>query len=304
MNQLGGYMHPKYGDSLREFGEPVQLPRCGGSILERSIPGTTYHDAMGCYPLFVCNDWTQLSLDLEDMREKLVSLALVTDPFGKYDEVYLRQCFNDVVRVFKEHFIADLHRPLDSTVSSHHRYYARKAVRNLLLEECQEPARSIDEWVTLYANLVNRHNLKGVKAFSRETFAKQLSIPGTVMLRAMQQGVPVAAQVWFVQGDVAYSHLTAISEEGYAMRASYALYWFAMEFFSGKVRWLDFGAGAGVKSDGKDGLTRFKKGWSTGTRTAYFCGRIFDPEKYAEIVKVKGIGPTEYFPAYRKGEFG
>ena len=86
--------------------------------------------------------------------------------------------------------------------------------------------------------------------------------------------------------------------------ASYALYWSAMECFKGKVKWLDIGAGAGTKEDDKKGLAWFKKGWSNGTRMAYFCGRILDRSKYSEILRIKGISKDEsYFPAYRKGEF-
>jgi hypothetical protein len=59
-----GYMHPNYAHSLREFGEPRELPGSGGWILERIIPGTPYRDAMGCYPLFACNDWSKLANDL------------------------------------------------------------------------------------------------------------------------------------------------------------------------------------------------------------------------------------------------
>ena len=59
-----------------------------------------------------------------------------------------------------------------------------------------------------------------------------------------------------------------------------------------------------INNDGTDGLSRFKRGWSTGTRTAYFCGRIFDHARYSEIMSVEGGGTTDYFPAYRKGELG
>ena len=62
-------------------------------------------------------------------------------------------------------------------------------------------------------------------------------------------------------------------------------------------------AGAGVEANSTDGLSRFKKGWSTGTRTVYFCGRIFNHTKYSEIVRAKGISVSNYFPAYRRGEF-
>jgi hypothetical protein len=51
-------------------------------------------------------------------------------------------------------------------------------------------------------------------------------------------------------------------------------------------------------------LSRFKRGWATGTRTAYFCGRIFDRANYREITRASGCMATDYFPAYRQGEFG
>ncbi len=304
---MTGYMHSNYSESQSEFGAPMELPRCGGWVLKRRIAASDSFDAMGCYPLFFCRDWAQLGSDLENLKKdaaaNLVSLSLVSDPFGEYDEPYLRHCFKDVVIPFKEHFIVDLQRPLNEFVSAHHRYYARKGLKSMLIEESPEPAQFVDEWVDLYANLIDRHNLYGIKAFSREAFVKQLSIPGTVMLRVLHQGIPVAAQIWFVQGEVGYSHLTSMNEAGYALRASYALYGFALEHFAGKVRWLDLGAGAGTKNGGTDGLSEFKRGWSSGTRTAYFCGRIFNHERYEEHVKAKSITSTDYFPAYRKGEF-
>jgi hypothetical protein len=271
--------------------------------LERQIPGFLYYDAMGCYPLFFCQDWSQLCVDLEDIGDELTSIALVTDPFGVYDRAYLEQCF-DMVTPFKEHFVVDCSQPMDVIVSKHHRYYARKALKSVHVEKCQDPTQFLSEWVSLYATLIDRHNLKGIKTFSRMAFAKQLSIPGMVMFRAVSQGVTVGLDLWYVQGEVAYGHLVAYSPLGYKLRASYALKWYLIRYFADKVRWIDLGGGAGVGSKNADGLSHFKRDWSTGTRTAYFCGRIFDHERYMEIVKAKGITDTDYFPAYRSGEFG
>ena len=69
------------------------------------------------------------------------------------------------------------------------------------------------------------------------------------------------------------------------------------------MRWLGLGAGAGVTTSVEDGLTRFKKGWATGTRPASFCGRIFDSERYRELCRKGGADDGRYFPAYRSGEF-
>src|SRR5207244_6057978 len=101
-----GYSHQLYADSLAEFGSPIHLARCDGWSLKRQVPGSEEVDAMGCYPLFTCDDWEFLRADLDGLSEGLVSLALVTDPFGDYSESYLRECFRDVVIPFKEHFVA------------------------------------------------------------------------------------------------------------------------------------------------------------------------------------------------------
>jgi hypothetical protein len=298
---LTGYLHPGYAESLAEFGIPRELPRCGGWILERQIPGFSDHDAMGCYPLFLCQDWSQLHADLEDIGTDLVSLVLVTDPFGTYDPAYLRQCFRDVVIPFKDHFIVDLQYPLNKIVSKYNRKNSRKALKNLYVEKCQEPTQHLEEWLVLYNTLIDRHNIRGIRAFSKLTFVKQLSLPGIIMFRALFKDTTVGAHLWYVQGEVAYSHLSAYNSLGYDLRASYALQWFAIEYFADKVRWLN--QGAGIKHDGTDGLSQFKRDWSTGTRTVYLCGRIFNQKRYVEIVKSKGLPETNYFPAYRQGEF-
>ncbi len=299
-----GYKHPSYAKSLEKFGIPVKLPKSNGWILKRQIPRFADYDGMGCYPLFSCQDWSQLFDDLENIRNDLVCLSAVIDPFGEYDPLHLSRCFKDVVIPFKEHFIVDLNRPLRSFVSEHHRRYARKSLKVLQVERCENPPEFIDLWVDLYASLIRRHNIKGILAFSKSAFYTQLNVPGIVVFQAIYEDTTVGMLLWYLQNDVAYYHLGAFSGSGYELRASFGLFWTAIEYFANeKLRWLDLGAGAGVNNDSTDGLTRFKQGWSTDKRTTYFCGRIFDRAKYSEIVKAKNISDTDYFPAYRSGEF-
>lgn len=299
-----GYLHPDYAKSLTEYGTPRELPRCRGWILERAIPGTIYRDAMGSYPLFLCQDWSQLHLDLEDWGSDIISLAVVTDPFGAYDLAYLRRCFCDVVIPYKQHFVVDLSQSPGAFVSRHHQRYARKALREMQVERCPDPVQIADEWTRLYAHLIERHGINGLTRFSRSIFAEQLAVPGMVVLRATQAGTTIGMTLWYIYGDVSYYHLGAYSPDGYKLRASFALFWAAIAYFAGTgLRWLNLGAGAGIKESKADGLHRFKRGWSTGVLTAYFCGRIFDRERNLEIVKMKDASTTGYFPAYRQGEF-
>ena len=80
--------------------------------------------------------------------------------------------------------------------------------------------------------------------------------------------------------------------------------WSALEYFVGKVKWVLLGAGAGLETTNNDGLSAFKRGWATGTRPVYFCGRILNRHQYSELARNCGKPDTTYFPVYRAGEFG
>lgn len=298
-----GYLHPNYAQSFAEFGQPLELPHCGGWILKRRIPGFSYFDAMGCYPLFLCHDWKQIDHDLELLKREIVALSLVTDPFGSYDLDTLRQNFNLVIP-YKEHYVIECIESIDKIISKNHRYQSRKAFRKVTVERCLEPWKSLDEWTKLYDNLISRHQLKGIHTFSKNAFSIQLKIPGIIMFQALFQGEIVGAMISFILGETGYAHLIALSETGYDLNASYALFWQTLEYLSHKVHWISIGASAGItKNSSGSGLDFFKRGWSNQTKTSYFCGRIFDPEKYSDIIATKNLPTTDYFPAYRKGEF-
>jgi hypothetical protein len=299
-----GYSHRGYAEALAEFGAPRLLSRSGGWLLERAIPGTSYRDAMGCYPLFACDDWTRLDQDLDDLRGEWVSVALVADPFGVHNEALLRKCFPDMVVAFKDHLITDLTQPPDSFINPQHRRKAERAQERLNVELCDDPLRFVDDWINLYANLTNRHSIQGLTAFSAASFQSQLAVPGISMFRATQHDETVGITLWYTDRGVAYYHLGAYSDVGYELEASFAIFRYALEHFTKQgLKWLNLGAGAGLANQ-TDGLTRFKRGWATGTRPAYFCGRIFDRQKYEEAMNARDVAASDYFPAYRKGEFG
>lgn len=259
---------------------------------------------MGCYPLFMCEDWSKLNADLAQVGKDLVCLSLVTDPFGEGDIEKLLQWFPDLVKPFKQHFVIDLSRAPETFVDSHHRRNTRKAFSKLAVEKCADPPDVLDDWVDLYRTLIKRHGITGIAAFSRESFAKQLAVPGIVAFRAVHDRSTVGMLLWYEQGKRAYYHLGAYSALGYELRASFALFDYSIKYFAQReLEWLSLGSGAGLGANEESGLGRFKQGWSTGVRTVYFCGRIFDADRYAEILRAQNLVASDYFPAYRQGEF-
>ncbi|MBA2603305.1 MAG: hypothetical protein H0U94_06940, partial [Acidobacteria bacterium] len=258
------------------------MPRCGGFVLRRRIPQTAADDAMGCYPLFACQHWRCLGEDVTALGEETVALSLVTDPLGDYGPEELRTIFPDLCRPYKDHFVVDLDRGY-AVPSTHHRRNVRRAQGSIEVERSPDPAGHAAEWVSLYQQLIARYEVRGIPAFSPVSLVCQLQVPGLTMFRGVYRGVTAGITLWYTQGDSAYYHLGAYSGVGYAMHASFAIFHQAIEHFRGRVRILSLGAGAGAWGDGTDGLTRFKRGWATGTRPAWLCGRIFDHRRYAAL---------------------
>ncbi len=303
---MTGYLNAAYAASFDEVGVPRWLPNCDGWILKRQVPGTSLQDAMGCYPVFCCRDWHRLSDDLTELetQRELVCLSLVTDPFGDFDERSLRGWFPHRSMAYKEHFVRDLSLPVDRFLPENHIRNAARGLKSLTLELCQPPHNHADEWIALYRNLTSRHSITGFAAFSDRTLAAQLSVPGIYAWRALYRDRAVGMVLWYRCGDVAYYHLAAFSDEGYEQRASFALFITAIESFASMgVRRLGLGAGSGVAGACEDGLTRFKRGWSSGTRTVYFCGRIYDSAAYEALRRSRGSADSSLFPAYRAAEF-
>ena len=301
--ELFGYLNPIYGASLGYLGLPIRLPRSGGCLLSRPIPGTSLHDAIGPYPLLCCTDWSALADDFEDLEEDFVSITAVADPLSSHGGISgLSKAFPDLLRPFKQHCVVDLRLPVDCFVSSHHRYYARRALKLLKVECVHHPLDYLDEWTNLYSVLSKRHLISSFARFSRNAFRQQLAIPGLIMLRALHGSETVGMTLWYQQQDRVYSHLSAYNAKGYALRASYALFGTALDLFAAQgMATLLLGAGAGLENK-KDGLLQFKRGWATGTCTAYLCGRICNRQRNADLVKKYGFDSRDFFPPYRAME--
>jgi hypothetical protein len=294
------YDAPEYAASLQEFGTPRRLNAGQGWVLQRPLVGGGW-DVVGCYPFFRCRNWDGLVMDLDQLRQAgCVSATIVTDPLASDAKAAIQQAFTDVARPFKAHFIVDLsgHQAFGS---KHHLRNVRRFEKAGTVELCSNPLAHLDDWCRFYDKLIQRHQITGMARFSPKAFAAQLALPSAVLFRALVDGQPVGMQLWFTESQRADYHLAGYSDTGYQTGgASHALTLAALEHFrhTGTSVAL-LGSGAGLQHDANDGLTRYKAGWATDTRTAWLAGAILDPVAYAAAAELSKTTQSEYFPAYR-----
>ncbi|MBK7653149.1 MAG: hypothetical protein IPJ20_23820 [Flammeovirgaceae bacterium] len=85
-----------------------------------------------------------LGTDLGQVADQLISLSLVTDPFGSYNRQDLAKWFTDIANPYKEHFVVDLQA--EDFVAAHHQRNAHKALRTVNVEICTGLLNYLDEW--------------------------------------------------------------------------------------------------------------------------------------------------------------
>lgn len=302
-----GYLSESYARAFGDHAVARYLPRSGGWMLERRVetgrPHAELLDAMGAYPLFCCSNWSALGGDLAELGARWVSVVLVTDPFAGTRESELEKTF-DLVVPFKSHFVADLSLPISDFVSVRRLRQARKALASLEVEVHRglpvEP--TLSECWNLYADLLRRRGVTGIRAFSRTTFECMARVPGAVFLVARAAGRAVGMHFEYAVDGIVYGHLAAYDAEGYRRGAAAALHLAEIEHFLPLARWIDWGGTPGLASDLDHGLATFKRGFSSHERPTYLCGKILDEPTYRTLCADRE--PTSYFPAYREGELG
>ena len=271
-------------------------------MLLRDIGETPFVDAMGCYPLFTCRHWDRLADDLEELGRDCVSLVLVNDPFSPLGKPALETIFDRVI-FFKNHYVADLTVATRDFVSGKRLRSARSALSRMRVEIAGQPtAALVDDWLCLQSEIQHRHGPRATRLLTRDAVARLFATPGVIVLRVTLENMLMGMHVDILAGPVVYAHLAAYSSEGYAANASSAINVFEIEYFRGKARWIDWGGNAGRADDKDDGLARFKSRFSTGSLPVYLCGKIFQHERYDELVRARSGSNQAYFPAYRAGD--
>jgi hypothetical protein len=296
---MTAYASLAYAQSLSHVGRPVAVAEWGTAVLLRDIDGAPNRfDAMGPYPLCTLGPAADIPAGLARLRAMgAVSLVMVADPVCGPDASVLSPHF-PLCRPFKTHHVID--RRLGPVLpSKHHRDRIRRGARHATtaLVSLRDSAWQA-HWCSLYAGLIEKRRITGLQAFPAASFEQLAHLPRENLLAFAARapdGEVLAMQLWIRHGDCAYSHLTATSEAGYRVGATYAVYAAAIDHMA-DCRVLDLGGGAGHLDDPNESLAAFKRGFANATVMTSLCGAVLDEAAYAALSDGRS---DAFFPAYR-----
>ena len=294
----GGYGSQGYARSLSYLGPAIYLAASQSWLIRRPIPNTPYFDAMGCYPLWCCDQWSKLDEDLSQLND-IVSVVGIASPLASH--TVLKKVFSDCCKVYKNAYLANAHTAWIETVTAHHRRNIKRAYQHCHVDIVDALAH-VDTWMLLYRHLIKRHQINGVARFTKAAFIQQLRLPGLTAMAAYVNREIVGMVLWIRHGHMIYYHLGAYNERGYQHLAGFALFAFAFDYFANVVgiEQIYLGAGTHTIDPSRDGLARFKCGWSTHTQPIYLCGKILQADIYQQLIHDQ-TSPTfgDFFPMYR-----
>lgn len=295
------YNSLRYCRCLEDFGSPFLLDDSSGYLLRRDVTGSTLADLVFPYPMFTVEDEGLLLRSLQGGRAAgMISATIISDPLSDFTPS--ADSWDLSVR-WKTHLIVDNSKPSANAMSTKVLYYSRRASERFGFEVSfsrEDRMSLIDDWLSLWGMLVERHGLQGLKALSVQYFRRLFELD-EVFLAVLRNETGVhSIHIWIIDGDRAYSHLHASDAKAYECSANYLLY--SEEL----LRLPEIGCrrcllGSASGTGGDDGLFRFKKQFSNSTSENHLLGLVIDRKTYGDLTG----SPTHdggYFPSYRHGE--
>ncbi len=293
-----GYQHPGYARSFSGNAQIKRLEHSGGWLLRRPVNNQGIEDLCNAYPMFVGDNVTALAVDLAAMdHTQVASIILRSDPFDDYSITGGLPGF-DIVRPFKHHYIASLERPWRSFVRKSSRKVAARVRQQFEFSCVPQPSTRAHTLWQLHQLMLEKQGANKA-LWTSEIIAAQLVLPGVTVFEVSDTTQTHAIACFMAVADRVYAHLLGVTEEGRAQNIIHGIYAYALDYFRDQARYIDFGSNAGLADDPEDGLSCFKQGWCSETRTSYLCGKILNPSLYTELCYQHGVSSATFFPAYR-----
>lgn len=279
----------------RHIGVPIEIPEWKCWLLKRVIPETDQFDCIGSYPMLIIDRDANLLGGINRLSDMgIISVVFVTDTFTCPSHQNMITVF-DYNKPFKTHFIYNT-KIGSIQYNKHHRYEIKQALKQIEIRIISLKDY-IEDWIILYQGLIQKHNIRGASALSKEALENLVNLNDITSIAAFKDNKMVSCHLWIKYQQYVYSFLAASNEEGYRHRASYAIYDAAIQYFT-DVDMINFGGCAGAIDNVQDGLAKFKAGFSNDSKMSYVFGSVIKPETYTKLCG-SNTENIHYFPAYR-----
>ncbi|WP_019230344.1 GNAT family N-acetyltransferase [Sedimentibacter sp. B4] len=221
--------------------------------------------------------------------------------FGEY-----RSIFNGTVESYTNNVVRSLDLDIDDMLMDFEhkvRKNLKKANKAGLKIEIDESGERIEEFLDIYYGTMDRNDAKS-NFFFPESFFKTINemINNFVYVHVIHEEKIISTELVLFGSENCYSFLGGTKSDYFYLRPNDFLKFEIIKWAKNKGL-KKFILGGGYGED--DGIFRYKKSFSpNGIHKFYIGKRIFDKEKYRELIKIRNSNQnfdkdTNYFPQYR-----
>lgn len=221
--------------------------------------------------------------------------------FGEY-----RDIFNGIVESHTSNVVRSLDLDIDEMLMDFEhkvRKNLKKANKAGLKIEIDESGERIEEFLDIYYGTMDRNEAKS-NFFFPESFFKTINemTNNFVYIHVIHEDKVISTELVLFGSENCYSFLGGTHSDFFNLRPNDFLKFEIIKW--AKNKGLErFILGGGYGED--DGIFRYKKSFApNGIHKFYVGKRIFDEEKYCELIKIRSSNQdfdkdTNYFPKYR-----
>ena len=196
--------------------------------------------------------------------------------------------------------------PLDDMLMDfEHRFRKslKKANKAELEVEVDTSGKRLEDFLEIYYGTMDRNNAKDNFFFSEDFFKQINEMHGNyVYIHVLYEGKVISTELVLYGPDNCYSFLGGTNRDYFHLQANTFLKYEIIKW--AKENGLkSFVLGGGYGDD--DGIFKYKKSFApNGIHDFYIGKKIFDEDKYNELVKIRNLEDdydesTLFFPAYR-----
>lgn len=197
--------------------------------------------------------------------------------------------------------LRDFDDPFQKEFSKSTRKRSRRSLRDGVTCEIVEQPESLDEFIEIYYETMDRNEAADIYYFDREYFDKCLDYfsDHMITIKAVYEGKTIAMGTYFVYDKYIHSHLFGTLDDYLDLSPAYAI-GHALTHWGKEKGYHLIHDGGGTSTDEDDSLYLFKKKFGQHTEFDYHIAKqIWNHDIYEELCRKTPARSESRFPAYR-----